>query len=55
MSCCIMKHVVHRHLKLKQIKFGWWFISGLPQLEKVVVFPFVDAWDEIEISHIPNR
>ena len=29
--------------------------TGLPELEKVVVIPFVQKEDEIDISHIPNR
>ncbi|XP_031552473.1 acetoacetyl-CoA synthetase-like [Actinia tenebrosa] len=40
---------IHNHLeKLAKV------VQGLPQLEKVIIFPFVDADDEIEISHIPN-
>ncbi|KXJ28939.1 acetoacetyl-CoA synthetase [Exaiptasia diaphana] len=40
---------IHNHLeKLHKV------VEGLPQLEKVVVFPFVGSENEVEISHIPN-
>lgn len=29
--------------------------TGLPELEKVVVLPFVGKPDEIDLSNIPNR
>ena len=31
------------------------YITGLPELEKVVVMPFVGKADEIDLSNIPNR
>jgi len=31
------------------------YITGLPELEKVVVMPFAGKADEIDLSNIPNR
>lgn len=31
------------------------YITGLPELEKVIVMPFVGKADEIDLSNIPNR
>ena len=31
------------------------YITGLPELEKVVVMPFAGQADEIDLSNIPNR
>lgn len=31
------------------------YITGLPELEKVIVMPFVGKADEIDLSNIPSR
>lgn len=31
------------------------YITGLPELEKVIVMPSVGKADEIDLSNIPNR
>ncbi|KAK3750651.1 hypothetical protein QZH41_012831, partial [Actinostola sp. cb2023] len=48
---------IHDHLaKLSKVVQGMMEIKQccLPQLEKVVVFPFVGSENEVETSHIPN-
>lgn len=41
-------------LKLKDKSYFVKYISDLPELEKVVVMPFVREADEIDLSEIPN-
>ena len=37
------------------ISLKFFFNAGLPELEKVVVMPFVRKADDIDLSGIPNR
>ena len=40
----------HDHMtKLRQV------VDGLPELEKVVILPYVRSSDKVDISDIPNR
>ena len=40
--------------KISEVKFNF-TLTGLPDLEKVIVMPFVGKADEIDLSNIPNR
>ena len=43
------------HMNVFYISLKFFFNTGLPELEKVVVMPFVRKADDIDLSGIPNR
>ena len=43
------------YMNVFYISLKIFFNAGLPELEKVVVMPFVGKVDDIDLSGIPNR